>query len=191
MLCRPQEEQGAFGAALLAGFFLGSVLFVRLGDFIGRRRVILVSTLVSTFSLLGAEWLAPTVGWLLAHIFVFGATIAPRCFLSYVLVMEMTARAHQNKYCILAMFVDAACMLALGAYFLHVKSMTGVVIGLAGIQTVLLAALWGWLPESPRFLHEKGRHEDFKAALLTIARVNGKPQALAAIEQAMDMARPA
>lgn len=53
---------------------------------------------------------------------------------------------------------------------------------------MLLAALWGWLPESPRFLHEKGRLEDFKAALLLIARVNGKPQALAAIEQAMEIA---
>lgn len=94
MVCRAQSEQGAFGAALLAGFFMGSVLFVRLGDFIGRRHVILVATFVSTLALIATEWISPTVGWLLVHIFIFGATIAPRCFLSYVLVMEMTAHAH-------------------------------------------------------------------------------------------------
>ncbi len=174
---------------LLAGFFVGSVFFVRLGDFIGRRLLILVSTLISTFALVGCQWFSSTVLSLLFFIFLFGITIGPRCFLSYVLVLEMTPKVHHNKYCILAMFVDALCMVMLGSYFYFVKTMTGAIVSLICIQVCLLGAIWGFVPESPRFLYEKGKIEEFKKSLIMIARVNGKQatEVIACVEQVRNL----
>lgn len=159
---------------MLLGFFVGSVFFVRLGDLVGRRIVILVSTIVSTFALIGCQFLSTTVFSLFFYIFIFGVTIGPRCFLSYVLALELTPKEHHNMYCLLAMFFDSMCMVFLGTYFYAVKSMDGIMIGLIAIQVLVVFALWLYVPESPKFLYEKGQFEQFKISLKKIARVNGK-----------------
>lgn len=104
----------------MAGFFIGSVFFVRLGDVVGRRSVILVSTMVSTLSLFGCEYFAPSMTALLAYIFIFGVTIGPRCFLTFVWMTELTPQEHQSLYGTWTMLFDSACMIFLGAYFLIV-----------------------------------------------------------------------
>ena len=63
---------------------MGSVFFVRIGDILGRRPIVLLSTFISTLSLIGCQLFAPTLTALLVYIFIFGVTVGPRCFLSFV-----------------------------------------------------------------------------------------------------------
>ena len=158
---------------MLAGFFIGSVFFVRIGDLIGRRPIVIVSTIVNTLTLIFMQFLAPTLTLTFIYIFIFGMTVAPRCFLSFVWAMELTPKEHHLFYSTMAMIIDSACMIFLGFYFWSVKSMGALLNGLILIQIVIIALLWFFIPESAKFLYEKGRIEEFLKALKKIARVNG------------------
>ena len=121
---------GLFGGLLLAGFFVGSVFFVRIGDLIGRKIVVLVSTILSTFALIGCQLLAPNTSALFVYIFIFGVTVGPRCFLSYVWALELTPKEYHTFYATMAMFIDSGCMIFLGLYFYTTKTMQGLFSGL-------------------------------------------------------------
>jgi MFS family permease len=166
---------------MLIGFFVGSVFFVRLGDIVGRKPIVVSSTIISTLSLIGCQYLAPTITALLIFIFIFGVTVGPRCFLSYVLAMELTPKEHHTLYAMLAMLFDSLCMIFLGFFFWAVRSMQGILTILMVLQVFIILGIWFFVPESPKFLYEQGRKEAFTKALKMIARVNGKDSADATI----------
>ena len=77
----------------------------------------------------------------------------------------------------MAMFIDSLCMMGLGAYFWKVsRNMDGLIWTLTIVQVVVCIAIALWVPESPKYLFEKGRKEEFNKAIRWIARVNGKSQ---------------
>ncbi|TNV73205.1 hypothetical protein FGO68_gene6950 [Halteria grandinella] len=165
LLCMDKNQIGYFGGILLTGFFIGSVFFVRLGDILGRKAIVLASTIVSTFASQ------------LAYIFIFGVTIGPRCFLSYVLAMELTPKEMHAFYSTMAMLFDSMCMIFLGVYFYAVRSMEQLILGLAIIQIVICVLMFLFIPESPKFLFEQGKKEQFITSLKKIAIINGlKPE---------------
>jgi MFS family permease len=173
MICASKDKIATFGSLILFGFFFGSVFFVRIGDKIGRKPVVLVSTVIATLSLIMCQFLSPTVTILYISIFIFGLTIGPRCLLSYVLACEMTPKEVQSVYTSFAMFVDSACMISLGLYFNYIKSMKGLMIAMIIINIILCVLIWTCVPESPKFLYEKDRKEEFVKSLQWIAKVNG------------------
>lgn len=132
LVCISKADLALFGSLILLGFFLGSIFFVRLGDRLGRKPLILSSTIISTLSLLLLQVASPTVTLLNVWIFLFGLTIAPRCLLSYVLAAELTPKKTQSTYTSMAMFIDSLCMMSLGAYFMWLsRDMQGLIWGLA------------------------------------------------------------
>ena len=156
LLCVTNSEIGLFGSLLLAGFFFGSVFFVRLGDHLGRLPVILGSTLISTVALICCLILSPTLPYLLLNIFIFGLTIAPRLIMSYVLAIELTPKEHHSYYSSLPMIFDSLGMIFLGVYFQQVRSMNPMIVGMIVANLILIALIWHYIPESPKFLYEKG-----------------------------------
>jgi MFS family permease len=153
----------------------GSIFLVRLGDQIGRKPVILASTFISNIALLCCQFLAQTHIYLLIYIFIFGLTILPSSLLSYVLVCELTPKEHQTFYMTLAMLFDSLGMIFLGIYFDFLsKSMKPLIVGLIILQFVLIAIMWAYVPESPKFFYEKGQTEKFIQTLRWIAKVNGR-----------------
>ena len=67
------------------------------------------------------------------------------------------------------------CMMSLGAFFWLVsRNMDGLLWGLSIIQIlVCIVIAWG-VPESPKYLFEKGKYTEFNQALIWMAKVNGK-----------------
>ncbi len=110
--------------------------------------------------------------WLYVFIFLFGLTIGPRCLLSYVLSSEITPRDVQHVYTSLAMFIDSACMISLGVYFYYIKSMHSLVVTMTVLNVALIALIAYGVPESPKYLYEKKRIQEFSQALKWIAKVN-------------------
>ena len=110
-------------------------------------------------------------------IFLFGLTLAPRSLLSYVLAAELTPKQTQSVYTSMAMFIDSLCMMGLGAYFWKVsRNMDGLMWALTVVQVVVCVAIaWG-VPESPKYLFEKGKKKEFNETIRWIAKVNGKGQ---------------
>jgi hypothetical protein len=59
------------------------------------------------------------------------------------------------------MFVDSACMVTLGVYFYYVKSMDALMITMIIFNFLLIVIIWYGVPESPKFLYEKQKKEEF------------------------------
>ena len=72
------------------------------------------------------------------------------------------------------MLIDSACMIFLGVYFYIAKSMAFLMNLLIVLQVIVIIMLWFFVPESPKFYHEKGNKKGFIASLKKIAIVNGK-----------------
>ena len=134
--------------------------------------VVLVSTAISTLALIVCQFFSYNLTTLYVFIFIFGLTIGPRCLLSYVLAVEMTPHETQSFYTSFAMFIDSACMVTLGVYFYYIKSMDALMIAMTLLNFVLIIIIWYGVPESPKFLYERQRKEEFIQALEWIAKVN-------------------
>jgi cellulose synthase/poly-beta-1,6-N-acetylglucosamine synthase-like glycosyltransferase len=93
----------------------------------------MASTILSTLSLIGSHFFAPTVIAQFCYILIFGITIGPRCFLSYVWAMELTPKDKHSFYSTMAMLFDSLCMIFLGVYFWVSRSMEELIVGLAAI----------------------------------------------------------
>lgn len=70
------------------------------------------------------------------------------------------------------MFIDSICMVILGVYFYFVKSMQALMIIMIVLNVILIVLIWYGVPESPKFLYEKHRKDEFIQALQWIAKVN-------------------
>jgi hypothetical protein len=63
----------------------------------------------------------------------------------------------------MAMFIDSLCMMGLGAYFWGVsRKMDGLIWGLAIIQVIVCIGIAIGVPESPKYLYEKGKELEFR-----------------------------
>lgn len=74
----------------------------------------------------------------------------------------------------LSMIMDSTCMVTLGVYFWVVKKIEPIILTSVLITLVLVVVIMIFIPESPKFLYEKGRIKEFEMALLKIAAFNGK-----------------
>lgn len=63
-------------------------------------------------------------------------------------------------------------MVTLGVYFYYIKSMDALMIAMLIINFLLIVIIWYGVPESPKFLYEKQRKEEFIQVLEWIAKVN-------------------
>ena len=115
---------------MLAGLFVGSIFFVRLGDIYGRKWVLTATVIISTIALFGV--IIPTnLIMLYISVFIFGVTASPRYALSYVYALELTTKNHEAFYTMLSMQADSSAMIILGIYFYFCKDMIPILIVLA------------------------------------------------------------
>lgn len=158
---------------MLTGLLFGSIFLVRLGDIFGRKKILVVIVTISSFVLMGIIF-AQNLLALYIFIFLFGMTAAPRGALSFVYALELTTKKHEAFYSMLTMVCDSSGLMVLGTYFYFVKDMKPIIYALVAIQTLLIILVCIFMPESPKFLYEKGELEHFRKALQQIAKFNGK-----------------
>ena len=71
------------------------------------------------------------------------------------------------------MFVDASTMIVLGLYFMFFKSMTPLFVLNALGMRIIIVLIQVCIPESPKYLYESDKMEEFFEALLRISKGNG------------------
>lgn len=158
---------------MLTGLLFGSIFLVRLGDIFGRKRILVIIVTISSIVLMGIIF-TQNLLVLYMFIFLFGMTAAPRGALSFVYALELTTKRHEAFYSMLTMVCDSSGLIVLGTYFYFVKDMKPVIYALVVIQSLLIVLVGVFMPESPKFLYEKGELERFRKAMQQIAKLNGK-----------------
>ena len=180
---------GLVASAGFVGMFFGAAISGRLADRYGRR-IVFSGTLVifSTGALLSA--IAPTFETLLLARVVAGLGLGGELPVAATLVSEFAPRAQRGRMIVLLESFWAYGTLVAGVIAITVLPAYGWrwVFAVGALPALYAAYLRSALPESPRFLAERGRSAEADAivrrverasggALLTLARVTAPARA--------------
>jgi len=165
---------GLVASAGFVGMFLGAAISGRLADRYGRR-LIFQATLVlfSIGAVLSA--LAPTFELLLAARIVAGLGLGGELPVVATLVSEFSPRAQRGRMIVLLESFWAYGTLAAGLVALFVLPQFGWrgAFVVAALPALYVAYLRSALPESPRYLAERGRGAEADAIVRRVERAGG------------------
>jgi putative MFS transporter len=162
------RESGAFLALVaLTGTTVGSVLWGRIADVLGRRAAILLSALMFMgTAICGAM---PSFGWNLVMCFLMGASAGGLLPITFTLMAEAVPAAHRGWLLVAlgGIGTSAGYLLAAGAAAVLEPLFSWRALWLLGLPTgALIVVLNRWIPESPRFLSSAGMEDAARAVLL-------------------------
>jgi putative MFS transporter len=172
-----RAQAGWLALFALTGTTVGSVLWGRIADRLGRRAAILLSALMFIgTAICGAM---PDFGWNLAMCFLMGASAGGLLPITFTLMAETVPARHRGWLLVAlgGVGTSAGYLLASGAAAWLEPLFSWRVLWLLGLPTgALIIFLNRYIPESPRFLAATGRRAE---ALAVLRRFAGPRQALA------------
>lgn len=175
---QPLEESLVESTALLAAA-LGALLFGRVADMIGRKRIYGFEVLVLAAGAIACAF-APNIIWLIGLRFILGIGIGGDYPVSATIMSEYSGKAHRGMMVTLVFAMQAAGLIvgplfaaALLSTHLSHDIIWRILIAFGAVPA--LAVFWQRrkLRETPRFLHANGMHEDESGKILRID--TGKP----------------
>jgi MFS transporter, putative metabolite:H+ symporter len=165
---------GVLGSATYIGFFLGALLAGALGDLIGRRRVMMIALAIYSAASLVSAMVDTWPAFLAARIVAGLGTGAESAIIAPYLA-EFVARRYRGAFVgsLAGFFSFGFVAAALLGYLIVPASHDGwrIVLALTALPVAML--LW-WrrvLPESPRWLESRGRHDEARAIVNDIERL--------------------
>ena len=179
-------DQASFASVTFAGLFIGTALFAPLGDRIGRRLTFAASLVWYTiFGVIMA--LQNSVAGIEAARFVAGIGIGVQLVTLDSYVAELAPKMHRGKAFAISQsiqFLGVPCA-AIASAALLTRSPFGFdgwrwVAALPVLALVVAAAIYRFVPESPRWLADHGRIDEAEAVAAQIDRrasgaANGTP----------------
>ncbi|HUQ42610.1 MAG TPA: MFS transporter [Candidatus Limnocylindrales bacterium] len=164
----------AVATAALIGMIIGALVAGRLADRYGRQRLFWATLVVfSVGALLSAA--APTFETLLAARFIAGLGLGGELPVATTLLAEFAPRAQRGRLIVLldSFWIFGALLAGLIAVALVPSYGWRVAFAVAAIPALYAAYLRSGLPESPRFLAERGRAADADAIVRRVERASG------------------
>lgn len=189
-------QTGLLGSALLVGSFLGSIVFGRVADRVGRRAVFMIDLLsFVVFGILTA--VAQNFEQLLIFRFLMGVGIGADMPTSTVLIAESAPRRHRGQ------------LTENMVVFWFAGSLISTLVGLAFVAGGVGGPAWRWMlasgvvpaiillllrrtvPETPRWLATQARQQEASAVLteLGIPATGGPPPRVAPSSSAASLLR--
>jgi len=168
------SQIGLVASATFVGMFIGAAASGRLADRYGRRSVFSTTLIVfSAGALLSA--IAPSFGTLLAARVVAGVGLGGELPVASTLVSELSPRASRGRLIVLLESFWAYGTILAGIVALTVVANFGWRWGFAvgALPALYVAYLRRALPESPRYLAEKGRAPEADAVVRRVERAGG------------------
>jgi MFS transporter, PHS family, inorganic phosphate transporter len=173
-------EEGLVESTALLAAALGALLFGRVADMIGRKRIYGVEVLVLAAGAIGCAF-AGNIWWLIGLRFILGIGIGGDYPVSATIMSEYAGKASRGMMVTLVFAMQAAGLIV-GPLFAaallagHVNQNIAWRILLAFGAVPALAVYWSrrHLKETPRFLHANGHEEDEKGNLKRAQHYNAK-----------------
>jgi putative MFS transporter len=164
------EQVGNIGSIGLVGMALGAVLSGTIADIIGRKKVFALTLVVYSLAtgLCGISW---NYASLLFFRFLVGFGLGGQLPVAVTLVSEFTPAKHRGKFLVLLeSFWALGWMLAAIISYLIIPNFSWhVAFFIGSIPALYVFYLWKSIPESPRYLEEKGRLQEAEAIYRKVA----------------------
>ncbi len=160
------ETAGFLALVALIGTAVGSIVWGRLADVLGRRAAILLSALMFIGTAICGTM--PDFEWNLAMCFLMGASAGGLLPITFTLMAEMVPAAHRGWLLVMlgGVGTSAGYLLASGAAAVLEPLFSWRILWLLNLPTGLLLVFLGkYIPESPRFLANAGLKREARAVL--------------------------
>ena len=167
-------QRGSIASATFVGMFLGAAVAGRLADRYGRRGVFTVTLVIfSIGSALSA--LAPTYETLIAARIIAGLGLGGELPVAATLVSELSPRSQRGRMIVLLESFWAYGTILAGVVAITILPTYGWrwAFAVGALPALYVAYLRRALPESPRFLAEKGRAPEADAVVRRVERAGG------------------
>lgn len=161
-----KKSAGTLALVALTGTTVGSIVWGRLSDLMGRRAAILLSALMFIgTAICGAM---PTFEWNLAMCFLMGMSAGGLLPITFTLMAEMIPAAHRGWLLVAlgGVGTSAGYLLASGSAAILEPLFSWRVLWMLGLPTGLIVIFLNrYIPESPRFLANAGLKREARAVL--------------------------
>ena len=165
------EEGLVESTALLASAF-GALLFGRVADMLGRKRIYGVEVLVLAFGAIGCAF-APGIWWLIRLRFILGVGIGGDYPVSATIMSEYSGKASRGMMVTLVFAMQAAGLIvgplfasALLAANISHDITWRILVAFGAVPALAVYGARRHLKETPRFLHAAGHEEDEQGKLV-------------------------
>lgn len=193
---------GLLGSCSTAGVVIGTACAGFLTDRFGRKRILLWGVFIFTFfTLIGS--LYTNLAWIVTMRFIGGLGAGAVFPLPYLMISEIAPARHRGiLVCICNAVLTASYLLptlcgswAIKAFPLETAWRVPFIVG--GLPILTLYFLHRWLPESPRWLMRRGRHDEVRVLVERLEKSAGiahddayvDPGVLRSLEQAAETER--
>ena len=173
-------EEGLVESTALLAAAIGALLFGRIADMVGRKRIYGVEVLVLAAGAIACAF-SPNIWWLIGFRFILGIGIGGDYPVSATIMSEYAGKAHRGLLVSLVFAMQAAGLiigplLAAGMLATHISHDIIWRILVAAGAIPALAVFWSrrHLKESPRFLKAVGQEEDASGKLKKAGHYDAK-----------------
>jgi len=182
LLCRSGFDKTMPATAYFVGATLGALFIPPLSDVYGRRKVYLVSCVVSIF-MFALQLIVPAGPTQIASFYLIGIAMfingivsASRKSIGFVYITELAPTRFRATLGTLWNTSELSLTnIYITTYFLFIsKNWIGTAWIGEFLVTISFLCTWAFIPESPKWLYVKERYSDLRAVLIYMARVNGK-----------------
>jgi PHS family inorganic phosphate transporter-like MFS transporter len=159
-------EEGLVESTALLAAALGALLFGRVADMVGRKRIYGVEVLVLAAGAIACAF-SPNIWWLIGFRFILGVGIGGDYPVSATIMSEYAGKAHRGMLVSLVFAMQAAGLivgplLAAGLLASHMSQdiVWRILVAFGAIPALALYGARRHLKETPRFLKAAGHEED-------------------------------
>ncbi|XP_018409001.1 PREDICTED: solute carrier family 22 member 13-like [Nanorana parkeri] len=172
LVCHRKELTDISQSVYMAGLLIGSIMFGPLGDWIGRRPVILISMLLMMAFGVGAAFVSDFYVYTALRC-VVGMAMSGVLINNLVLVAEWVGSSQRAYATISGHVCFAVGQMVLAGFGYGFRNWRLLQIVCSAPTALLFFYIW-ILPESPRWLLTKGKHKRAKEILQKAASANKK-----------------
>ena len=176
--CASNFAIGSFGMLYFLGFALGSCIVPRLADRYGRKKYFLrLLTLQTVASGVAIAAPANKAGLLATHLSMFfiGFAAIGRLNVGYCYMLELMPTGHKAQVSSVWFCFMGSIYIQLTVYYKFVdKSWVWPMVYRMSTAIISMWLIYLYLPESPKWLYDKGEYSECHEAFKVMAQMNGK-----------------
>jgi MFS transporter, PHS family, inorganic phosphate transporter len=173
-------EEGLVGSTALLAAAFGALLFGRVADMVGRKRIYGVEVLVLAAGAIASAF-SPNIWWLIGFRFILGIGIGGDYPVSATIMSEYAGKAHRGMLVTLVFAMQAAGLivgplLAAAMLTTHISHdiIWRILVSIGAIPALAVYGARRHLKETPRFLKASGQEEDDSGTLKKAAHYDKK-----------------